>query len=258
MNNTFSQDNTAASPLADQTPPKTFPLRLFQTFNSPHLAFSGGFRRWQWAIAVVITGLLGIMTQSLQGPYLAPDMKKGALSTLEQARDQLSTEQYEEMRQKIVDGIDREFKISPLNTLTELASAALFALCIALACSVSGNFFLGGKALFWQVLTVVAFAGFIGLAGDIARTALMVAKGSSHVSIGLGVLKGTPDNSFLFYFLRQMEFFSMWRIAVTCIGLGALYSKPALHFAMALAPLWLLFIALVAMLNGLTGGTIIY
>lgn len=238
--------------------PKGFFLRLYQSFLSPHEAFSGGFGAWQWVIALLITGMLGIAIQSLQGPYLAPDIKRAAFSQLERVRDQLSTQQYEDIRQQIEVGVDQEFKITPLNTLTELAFAGLFAVCIALFAWFGGNFLLGGQALFGQVLTVVAFAGFIGLAGDIARTALMVAKGSSYVQIGLGSVWTTPDNSFNYYLLRQMEFFSMWRIAVTCIGLGALYSKPALSFAFILTPAWLAFIALVALANGLMGGALVY
>lgn len=258
MNETFPQTNYSASSLTPPAPSKGFMLRLYQTFLSPGEAYSGGFGVWQWVIALAITGLLGIMTQSLQGPYLAPDIKRSALAQLAQARNNLSTQQYESIRQQIEEGLEQQFKITPRNIMVELVSAAMFVLCIALVCWVGGNFFLGGKQLFWQVLTVAAFAGFIGVAGDMARTALMIAKGSSHVSIGLGVLKGTPDNSFLFYMLRQMEFFSMWRIAVTCIGLGALYCKPAISFALILTPLWLVFIAVVALANGLMGGALIY
>lgn len=265
MSDTFSQTGIpggsfppSGSPAPVAGRPTGLFLRVYQTFISPHEAFSGGFGVWQWVIALVITGLLGIATQSLQGPYLAPDIKRAALSQLEQARNQLSAQQYEDIRRQIEEGVDQEFKITPLNSLTELAFAGLFVLCIALFAWFGGNFLLGGQALFWQVLTVVAFAGFIGLAGDVARTALMTAKDSSYVHIGLGSLWTTPDNSFIYYLLRQMEFFSMWRIAVTCIGLGAIYSKPALKFAFILTPLWLVFIALVALANGLMGGALVY
>ncbi len=258
MNETFSQIDSPSASLPAPVRSKGFLLRVYQTFLSPGEAFQGGFGAWQWVLALVVTGAIAIVMQSFQGPYLAPDIKQAALARLEGARSQLSAQQYEDIREQIEKGIEDKFKITPLNILTELAAATLFVVFIALFAWMVGNFFLGGKAPFWQVLTVVVFAGFIGVAGDIARTAMMIAKESSYVYIGLGVLKGTPDNSFLFYLLRQMEFFSMWRIAVTCIGLGALYSKPSLKFALILVPLWLAFIALVALANGVMGGTLIY
>ncbi|MCX6829018.1 MAG: hypothetical protein NT002_07010, partial [candidate division Zixibacteria bacterium] len=64
--------------------------------------------------------------------------------------------------------------------------------------------------------------------------------------------------SFLFYLIRQIDAFTIWRIIVTAIGFGVIYNMKPKRFDYVLFPVWLIFIVLVSLGNLFTGGTIIY
>ena len=117
---------------------------------------------------------------------------------------------------------------------------------------------LGGKAGFWLVFNVIVFTGLIGLAGDVIKSIMILAKDTSYVYLGLGLLKPVNDGSFLFYLFRQIELFSIWRVIATCIGLGAVYNISGKKFGYALVPIWVVFVLLVAVANIFTGGSIVY
>ena len=108
------------------------------------------------------------------------------------------------------------------------------------------------------MMNVVAFAAMVGLLGDIARFLIAIGKDSVWVYTGLGILKPMDDGSFLFYLLRQVDLFSIWRIIVTCIGLGVLYKMKPTRFAFVLFPIWIVFICIIAFANIYASGGIIY
>lgn len=236
----------------------SFVSRIINTFAAPSRAFLGLNNKWEWLIATVIVIALGFGARAIQLPIMGPELKAAAFENLERFKDQMPAAQYEELVERIETELEGNLKLTPRNIGLGFVFGIVFTALIGVFCWMSGNFFLGGKQAFWQVLTVVAFCGFVGLVGDYLRGALMVMKDTSYVYIGLGMLKPVPDGSFVFYLLRQMEFVTMWKIAVLCIGLGAIYAKPAKNFAFILTPLWLVFISLVAAANLFTGGTIVY
>ena len=129
---------------------------------------------------------------------------------------------------------------------------------ISLICIVAGNFLFGGKAGYWIILNVVLFSALIGVAGEIVRGLLMISKDSMYVYTGLGLLKPVDDGTFLHYFFRQIDLFSVWRIVVTSIGLGAIYQMKPKRFGYVLFSIWILFVLLVSVANLFTGGSITY
>ncbi|MCH9030875.1 MAG: hypothetical protein IIB00_01255 [candidate division Zixibacteria bacterium] len=232
--------------------------RVLKTFSAPQDAFSGLANKWEWLIVALIVSVIGLGSWSIQSTYLMPNMLKDALKNIENFKDQMPEARYKEVRTQIKDGIEGNMKFTPKTSAIGVGAGVVMVVLIGLIAWGSGNFILGGKAPFWKILMVIAMAGFVGLVGEYARAGLMVMKGSSYVYLGLGILRPANDGSFIHYLLRQIELTTIWRLAVTCVGLGAVYKMSASKFAYVLTPIWLLFIAAVAGANLFTGGTIVY
>lgn len=232
--------------------------RLTLVFSAPAEAFVGLNFKWEWLAPALIVAALGMTAQRIQLPYLLPVIKASAMERVEAAKGQLPPDSYQELRESVESGIADQADLSVKNLSIGVLAALVFVVIIGLIGSMSGNFFLGGKEAFWKILTIVAFTGFIGVLGELARAGLMVMKDSSYVYVGLGLLKPVDDGSFLYYLLRQVEFTTIWRIAAMCVGLGVLYQKPTKSFAYIIFPFWLIFLALVAGANLIAGGTIMF
>lgn len=248
-------------PVAEQAPQAQdvgFVGRLFGIIYAPGKSFAVINGKWEWLIVTFLLLLVGFGALPMQKPYLLPDLKRGALENIEKAREQLGEEKYLEIREQIETGMEENFQLTPKTALYGFLARVVSVVVIGLICWVVGNFMFGGKAKFWQVLTIVAFAGIISLIHDYIRGGQMVMNGTSYVYLGLGLLKPEPDSSFLFYFLRQMEFITMWKIAAMSVALGALYRMSAAKFVYVIAPAWLLFSVLVAAGNLFAGGAIVF
>lgn len=245
-------------PSAPAEEAQSFLSRVINVFVAPSKAFVGLGHKWEWLIAALVIAALGFGARAIQMPYLGPDLKKAAMENIERFKDQLPADQYNEIVQQIETELESGLTLSPKNISIGIVAVIFVTFVIGLCGWLAGNFFHGGKLPLWQPITVAAFAGFIGILGDYATGGMMVLKGSSYVYIGLGMLKPTNDSSFLYYLLRQMEFVTMWKLAVLCIGFGVIYQKPSMKFFYVLLPLWLIFISLVASANLFTGGTIVY
>ncbi len=232
--------------------------RLFGMLHAPSKSFAVINNKWDWLLAILIFVTLGFGAINLQKTYLMPEVKRAALENIEKFKDSIGAEQYAEMRESIPKDIETNFQLSPKTFLIGITANIVFALVIGLVCWVVGNFAFGGKAKFWQVVSIVVFAGIISLIHDYVRGGLMVMNETSYVYLGLGLLKPDPDGSFAYYLLRQMEFITMWKLAAISVALGALYNISTSKFIYVLLPIWLLGIALIAFANGFAGGTIVY
>ncbi len=232
--------------------------RLFGMLYAPGRSFAVINGKWDWLLVTLLFVVIGFGAMQLQKPYLLPDLKRAALENIENLKEQLGEEKYLEIREQIETGMEDNFRLTPKSYLIGVAASLVFTVLIGLLCWVVGNFMFGGKAKFWQILSIVAFAGIISLILDYTRGGLMALNGTSYVYLGLGLLKPDPDGSFLFYLLRQMEFITMWKIAAISVALGSLYRMSAAKFAYVLVPIWLLVIAAVAAANIFAGGSIVY
>ncbi|UCE23954.1 MAG: YIP1 family protein [Candidatus Zixiibacteriota bacterium] len=103
--------------------------------------------------------------------------------------------------------------------LMPLVAAALAALV--------GNFFMGHKARFKQILSVMLYASVIPAVGSLLLIPMMLAKGSALVSFSLGVLAaGQGPDSILYVALSKIDLFIIWEIIAAGIGLAAIYGIP--------------------------------
>ncbi len=237
---------------------------LIAVFTSPSSVFPKLTSKINWIIpliiSIVIGGTIGSSGGYLLKPIMSRDLYPTVIQNIEKWKDRMGEAQYNEIKAKI----DESFKEAIENpfkwyyVLTYSGFPFVISLVIAAICILSGNFLFGGKSNFWIVMNVVVFAALIGTLGDAIRGVLIMLKDSINVYTGLGLLKPLDDGSFVFYLFRQIDVFSIWRILVTAIGLGAIYNMKPKRFTYVLFGVWLIFIVLVAFANMFTGGSIIY
>lgn len=233
---------------------------LVQVFASPTSLFSSLNNKKAWILPLIISAVIGLVVGHFTRPLILKDSLPKIRETIESYKDRMPAEQYN----KAMADLDEQEKVARENPfqwfypLVILAVILVFYFVIAFIGWISGNFLYGGKANFWLLMNVVAFASMIGLSGDIIRGIMMVMKDSSAVYTGLGMLKPVNDSSFVYYLLRQIDIFSIWRIMATSIGFAAIYKMKTFKFAIVLFVLWGVFIALIAAANMFTGGSLVY
>jgi len=263
MERNMDQENLSSTqPVSQQRP--GIPSLLISVFTSPSSVFGALTGKTVWIIPFVIIVIIGATIASPGGYFIRPimsrDLYPAVLKNIERYQAQMGEEQFNQVKAKIdesfKEAIANPFKWYYLLTYSGLPFVIL--IVIAAICIISGNFLFGGKSSFWIVMNVVVFAALIGTLGDAIRGILVMLKDSISVYTGLGLLKPTDDGSFLFYLFRQVDIFSIWRILVTAIGLGAIYNMKPKRFAYVLFSVWIIFIVLVAFANIFTGGSILY
>lgn len=233
---------------------------IWRVFYEPKAFFTGLLNKKAWIVPFILIVIIGGIVGHFVRPIVTKDAFAGIERQMEQSRDALGEAQYNEIMNRIESKKAEALsnKITWYMPLVMVGIPFVMMLIIAGIGKLAGSSMLGGKAAFWLVINVIAFTGLIGLAGDIIRSVMILAKDTSYVYLGLGLLKPINDGSFLHYLLRQIELFSVWRLAATCIGLGAVYGMSGKKFAYVIVPIWIVFILLVAAANLFTGGSIVY
>lgn len=234
--------------------------RITKIFYEPTSVFKTLNGKLDWLIPLLIIGILGGGVYHFTRPVMSRDMKTNVMRNMEKYRQYMSEEQFNETMAQVESQFEEAIK-NPFKWYYPplfIGLPFVFMSIIALIGLLSGNFIFGGKCSFWIVLNVVAYSALIGFLGDIVNGIMVIAKDTMYVYTGLGLIKPVDDGSFLYYLLRQIDVFSIWRIIVTFIGLGIIYKMKPKKFAYVIVPIWLIFIALIAVGNVFSGGTIVY
>jgi hypothetical protein len=237
--------------------------RIISVFTEPAELFPLLVKKTDWFVPFILIAIIG-GTLSPGGYFIRPiavrDMYPAMMQNIEKWKAQMGPEQFNEVKRKVDEGFKEalENKFHWYYILLDLILPFIFFAVIAAIGLVAGNFLFGGRAGFWTVMNVVVFAGLIGALGDAIRGVIILLKDTTYIYTGLGLIKPEDDGGFLFYLLRQIDLFSIWRIAVTAIGLGAIYKMKPIRFGYVLFGVWIIFITLIAAANLFTGGTIVY
>ena len=95
--------------------------------------------------------------------------------------------------------------------------AALFAMFF-------GNFVMGGKARFKQILSVMIYGQFLFEIGTLIASFFIYSKGQMMAPFSLAFLaSGQGFQSLAFIALSKIDLFNIWDIIVVGIGLAAIY-----------------------------------
>ncbi|UCD94607.1 MAG: hypothetical protein JSU69_00720 [Candidatus Zixiibacteriota bacterium] len=227
-------------------------------FSKPSALFPALTGKIDWLVPLIIVAVIGGVLREATLSISVRDLGAKVVERIERYKDQMPAERYDEIMSQVEEQFESAKEFKWYNPLLYVGFPLVFFLVISGVCIACGNFFFGGKSNFWIVMNVVGYAALIGLLGDVVRGLMMLAKDSYFVYTGLGLLKPFDDGSFIYYLFRQVDIFSVWRIAGTAIGLGVIYKMKLNKFAYVLFGIWLVFIVIVAVLNMFTGGSIVY
>jgi hypothetical protein len=254
------ENNIQTSQTSEQIEQPGLISRIMMLFSEPSKLFGTLTGKTAWLIPLIIVGILGTAIYYQTRPIYAEGMEASSMEMLQTFEERMPADRYAQMVEDVTKQFDeaRENKFLWYSPLISTGVPLLLWIIIASVGMLSGNFIFGGKAGFWTIVNVVAWAALIGFLGDIVRTIMMVLKDSMFVYTGLGLLTPVNDGSFLYYLFRQIDLFSVWRIIVTGIGLGIVYQMKPKKFVIVLLIIWIIFISLVAGANMFTGGSIVY
>ena len=195
----MDSNNQQAEILAESPKPSTV-SRIFRVFYEPSSAFKGFTGKLEWIVPLLIIAIVG----GILGYYVRPIYTEGMYQSV--------VEKYGDNPQ-VLEYIDKQFEEARENPFhwyyppLWLGMSFVIMAIIAGVGMITGNFIFGGKANFWIILNVVAFAAFVGFLGDVIRIAIMLSKDSMFVYTGLGLLKPANDGSFLYYLFRKVDIF---------------------------------------------------
>ena len=249
-----------SSPVAPAAAPASVWSGIYRVFYEPSKFFAGLANKKAWLLPLLIIAVVGTIVGHVTRPLYVKDMIPVAEARIEEYRQYMGEERYNAAKERLeeskIEAAKNEFKwYYPLISL--VLPMVVFSI-IALVVMLFGKVIFKGGAGFWTVVNVIAFAALIGLLGDVFRGVMMLMKDTMRVYTGLGLLRPLDDGTFLFYLLRQIDAFSVWRIVATAIGLGTVFKMSTARFLWVLIPFWLIIISLVAFLNIFSGGSIVY
>ncbi|MFH2036498.1 MAG: hypothetical protein ABIJ45_08860 [Candidatus Zixiibacteriota bacterium] len=256
------ENNIQTSQTSEQKEQPGLLSRIMMLFSEPSKLFGILTGKTAWLIPLIIIGILGTAIYYQTRPIFAEGMEATLMEMLQTYEDKIPAAQYSQMIEDATKQFDeaRENKFLWYSPLLSSGVPLVIWMIISVIGMLAGNFIFGGKAGFWLIFNVVTYAALIGLLGDVIRDSMMLSKGTTDVFTGLGLLKPIiGGNTFLFYLFRQIDIFSIWRIIVTCIGLGVVYKMSAKKFGYVIFGIWVVFIVIVAALNAsFFAGGIIY
>ncbi|MEE8578087.1 MAG: YIP1 family protein, partial [candidate division Zixibacteria bacterium] len=140
---------------------------------------------------------------------------------------QLDSPQMEQQLQgqPVTEQMKQMMKVS--SSIALVLGLLLAPLCAAALALLVGNFFMGLKAGFKQVLSVMLYANIIYGLGMLVLAPMMVAKGSMVISLSAAVLVASEGiDSIIYVALSKIDLFNIWEIIVVGIGLAAVYNIP--------------------------------
>jgi hypothetical protein len=117
------------------------------------------------------------------------------------------------------------------------------------------NALLGGEATFKQVYAIVVHSGFIGALQQVFVMPLNYARESMSSATSLGIfLPMVDDTSFLGRLAGGIDFFLIWSLISTAIGLGVLYRKRTAPIAWSLLAVYVIIILGIATVQVIRSG----
>ena len=101
---------------------------------------------------------------------------------------------------------------------------ALGPLIAAALAMLVGNFFMGGKSSYKQILSVMLYSSVVFVIGGMIMIPMMLAKDSIYISLGPAALMSDPSiTDPLYLLLTKISLFNIWEIVVAGIGLSTIY-----------------------------------
>jgi len=215
-----------------------FGSRFINIFANPLKTFESLNRRSTWLVPVLILILLSFVI----GLAVYPIAIKSQMEIFRN-NPNISAEQFEVIRQQIEGGGQAQ-KIIGLS-LQAVGMFLVYYLLFAGVFYFTGSVILGGDSSYKKVLSVWAWSSLIGIASIIVRVPLIFIKEDIRVSLSPALLlSGDAIDTTLYTVLSQLDFFTIWMMAVFAYGFVTIYRFSVSKGYIAIGVLWSIWIAL--------------
>ena len=103
------------------------------------------------------------------------------------------------------------------------------------------NIILGGATNYKKMLAGVAHVSLIGILSSIVRVPLILAKGTSDVTLSPAIfLPSESHNTFLYHLLSQCDLFVIWMLGLAALAISVLAGVPTKKATTAVVILWVI------------------
>ena len=117
------------------------------------------------------------------------------------------------------------------------------------------NIILGGSTPFKRMVAGVAHVSLVGIPSAIVRVPLIIAKGTSDVTLSpAAFLPADAHNTFLYHLLAQCDVFFIWMMGLSALAISVLAGIPTRKAVTAIVVLWLVMAPILALLQSKLGG----
>ena len=117
------------------------------------------------------------------------------------------------------------------------------------------NIILGGSTNYKRMMAGIAHVSLIGILSSIVRVPLILAKGTSDVTLGPAVFLPTEQHkTFLYHLLAQCDVFAIWMLGLSALAISVLAGVPTRKATTAVVILWLVLAPVFALFQAKFGG----
>lgn len=228
----------------DQTAPSLgFGGKLINIFANPRKTIEELNQRPTWLVPLIISILITVAATQIAFPIIM----SGQLEALRN-NPNIPAEQMAAIESQFAQGAATQRIIT---VVTQVIGTPIFFLALAGIFYLMGTVILGGDSSYKRVFSVLVWANLILVISALVNTALIMAKGSTQVSLSLSLLLSSDAiGTKLHTFLSKFDFFVVWFLAVFALGFGYIYKFSTGKAYAAVGVLWAIWIAISVALSG--------
>ena len=224
----------------------SFFSRLVGVFISPGESFKSIKEKPGWVLPLIVSIALtyGFLFKVM--PVLQAETRTRQVEAMEKRG--MNSDQIEQ-------AMERAGKITKISMLVGAGVGPIFGFFIGTAIwMLVANVVLGGTAKFWSMLSTNIYRSFILTLGALIKLPLILSKKTMNVHFSPATfMSDASDKTFLYKFLAQLDLFTIWSVAVLCIGIAVVSGQETKKVAPWVVVVYVLYFAVSALLGGMFG-----
>ena len=139
--------------------------------------------------------------------------------------------------------------------ITAVAGNIVIVLVLAAIYLFLANIILGGSTNYKRMVAGVAHVSLIGIVSSIVRVPLIIAKGTSEVTLSPAIfLPEEQHKTFMYHLLSQWDIFAIWMLGLSALAISVLAGVPTRKATMAVIILWVVLMPIFALFQTKFGG----
>jgi hypothetical protein len=215
----------------------SFGSRFINVFVNPMNTFKSLYKRPTWLAPMLI--VLAVITISVQITYpiqldaQLKAMRNNPNMTTEQLNMQIQWVANHPVLHRIITAVAALFFVT-----------VIYYFILSLIFYFVGSIILGGDCSYKKVLSIWSWISLIGIVETIVIVPLTLAKGSIIKLSPALLLSGDAIDTTLYTILSQLNFFTIWQLAVFAFGFATIYRFSVSKGYIAIGTLWGIWIAL--------------